>query len=208
MFLLHNFRPFLINQMILVSIKTRFPNVCRVSKFKNRKNTSLESVSRFVTSVSIRTRVLTRFTAARKHQAFSSWGICLCSLCVCFSLLYTLRTRFPWYFRIPSGMDHQALSLRVLSSCLSFIFLSVPWKHCWSQHCVACSKGWDMTRGWRNVFRRTTRPCANVHMSSVLFDLSSDCTCETVACGRCICPHLPSIAKEFTFQQAKKAALK
>ena len=28
---------------------------------------------------------------------------------------------------------------------------------------------------------------ASVHMSSVLCDLWSDCTCENVACGRCVC---------------------
>ena len=44
-------------------------------------------------------------------------------------------------------------------------------------------------------------------MSSVLCDLWSDCTCENVACGRCICLHTPSIAREFNFRQAKKASL-
>ena len=52
MFLLHNFRPFLMKQMIFVPIKKRFPNICRVSKSKNRMNTTLEVVSWFVPSVS------------------------------------------------------------------------------------------------------------------------------------------------------------
>ena len=30
---------------------------------------------------------------------------------------------------------------------------------------------------------------SHAHMSSVLCDLWSDCTCENVACGWCICPH-------------------
>ena len=107
MFLRHKFRPCLIKQMILVSIKKRFHTICRVSKSKNRMNTTLETVSLFVTSVSFGKRVLTRFTVARKHsikfpwnfeisrrtdhQAFSSWVISLCSLCIFFSLLYSLR---------------------------------------------------------------------------------------------------------------------
>ena len=52
MFLLHNFRPCLIKQMIFVPIKKRFPNICRVSKSKNRMNTTLERVSRLIPSVS------------------------------------------------------------------------------------------------------------------------------------------------------------
>ena len=140
----------LIKQMILVSIKKRFPNICRVSKFKNRMNTTLESVSQFVTSVSFGKSVLTQFTVARKrrikfpwdfeisrrtyHQAFSSSVMSLCLLCICFSLLYTLRIRFPWYFRIPRRLDHQAFSFRVISSCLSFIFLSFPYLQWWGQH--------------------------------------------------------------------------
>ena len=48
---------------------------------------------------------------------------------------------------------------------------------------------------------------SHAHMSSVLCDLWSDCTCENVACGRCICLHHPSIAREFNFRQAKKASL-
>ena len=113
-------------------------------------NTPLGSVSRFVTSVSCGKRVLTRITVARKHrikfpwnfelarrichQAFSSWVISLCSVCICFSLLYTLRIRFPWYFRIPRRLDHQAFSFRVISSCLSFIFLSFLNLQWWCQH--------------------------------------------------------------------------
>ena len=30
---------------------------------------------------------------------------------------------------------------------------------------------------------------SRAHMLSVLCDLCSDCTCENVACGRCICLH-------------------
>ena len=51
MFLLHKFRPCLIKQMILVSIKKWFPKICRVGISTNRMNTTLETVSRFVTSV-------------------------------------------------------------------------------------------------------------------------------------------------------------
>ena len=70
MFLLHKFRSCLIKQRILVSIKKWFPNICRVRKSKNRKNTTLETISRFVTSVSFGKRVLTRFSVATKtsHQ--------------------------------------------------------------------------------------------------------------------------------------------
>ena len=52
MFLLHKFRPCLIKQMILVTFKKEFPNICWVSNLKNRVNTTLETVSRFVASVS------------------------------------------------------------------------------------------------------------------------------------------------------------
>ena len=45
---------------------------------------------------------------------------------------------------------------------------------------------------------------SHAHMSSVLCDLCNDCTCESVACGKCICLHPPSIAREFTSRQAKK----
>ena len=41
-------------------------------------------------------------------------------------------------------------------------------------------------------------------MSSVPCVLWSDCSCENVACGRCICLHLRSNAREFTFRQATK----
>ena len=53
MFLLHNFRPCLIKQMIFVPTKKRFPNICRVRKSKNRMNATLETVSQFITSVSL-----------------------------------------------------------------------------------------------------------------------------------------------------------
>ena len=59
MFLFHNFRPCLIKQMIFIPIKRWFPNICQVSKSKNRMNTTLELVSRFITSVSFGKRVLT-----------------------------------------------------------------------------------------------------------------------------------------------------
>ena len=36
----------------------------------------------------------------------------------------------------------------------------------------------------------------------VLCDLCNDCTCENVACGKCICLHLPSIAREVASLQA------
>ena len=42
-------------------------------------------------------------------------------------------------------------------------------------------------------------------MSFALCDLCNDCACENVACGRCVCVHHPSIAREFTFWQAKKS---
>ena len=59
---------------------------------------------------------------------------------------------------------------------------------------------------WMNdpFWGRNSNLC-HAHMSSVLCDLCNDCTCENVACGRCICPHPASIAREFTFRQAKKS---
>ena len=69
---------------------------------------------------------------------------------------------------------------------------------------------WNMTRGWLTYFGDATQTWAfqlleqRTHMSSALCDLWSDCACENVARGRCLCLHTPSIAKEFTFQQAKK----
>ena len=53
--------------MILVSIKKRFPNIYRVSKSKNRMNTTLETFSRFITWVSFGKRVLGMKTP---HQVF------------------------------------------------------------------------------------------------------------------------------------------
>ena len=57
---------------------------------------------------------------------------------------------------------------------------------------VERNKERDMTRGCRNVFFDTQR---------------NDCACENVACGRCICLHLPSIAKEFKFPAKRKEHL-
>ena len=124
MFLLHNFRPCLIKQMIFVPIQER-----AFLTFAGSENLKTEWAllsKRFpgsvITSVSFGKRVLTRFTVAWKHCIRYSlklrdleqnlviklsrlWVINLCSLCICFSLLYTLPTRFPWYFRIPRRID-------------------------------------------------------------------------------------------------------
>ena len=42
---------------------------------------------------------------------------------------------------------------------------------------------------------------SHAHMSPVL---CNDCACENVACGRCICLHPPSIAREFKFPASEK----
>ena len=47
-------------------------------------------------------------------------------------------------------------------------------------------------------------PRAKEHMLSVL---CNDCTCENVACGRRICLHPQSIAREFKFRASEKASL-
>ena len=64
MFLLHKFRSCLIKQMILVTIQKGCSNFRCVSNSENGTNTALETVSPFVTSVSLGERVLTRFTVA------------------------------------------------------------------------------------------------------------------------------------------------
>ena len=64
MFMHHNFRHCMIKQMIFVRIKKRFPNICWVSKPKNRMNAALETISLFITSVSFGKSVLIRFLVA------------------------------------------------------------------------------------------------------------------------------------------------
>ena len=44
-------------------------------------------------------------------------------------------------------------------------------------------------------------------MSSVLCDLWSDCTCEKVACGRCICLHRRLRGNSLSGKRKKKASL-
>ena len=47
-------------------------------------------------------------------------------------------------------------------------------------------------------------PGAKEHMSSAL---CNECACESVACGRCICLHSQSIAREFKVLASEKASL-
>ena len=72
-----------------------------------------------------------------------------------------------------------------------------------SVYCEAQGETW--TRGWLNYFGDETQTWAmhTCHLCCVI------CGCENVACGRCSCLHPPSIAREFTFPQAKneKASL-
>ena len=69
---------------------------------KNRKNTSLETVSRFITSVSFGKRVLIWFTVAWKH-------------CI----------RFPWILGISRKTCHQAFFVSELGLVLHFPFVPV-----------------------------------------------------------------------------------
>ena len=48
----------------------------------------------------------------------------------------------------------------------------------------------------RNLNLSPARSLSHAHMSSVLCDLWSDCTCENVACGRCVCQHQMALVFE------------
>ena len=51
---------------------------------------------------------------------------------------------------------------------------------------------------WMNdLFWRRNSNLSHAHMSSVLCDLCNDCTCEDMACGRCICLQSTSLPGAF-----------